>query len=48
MSTPLYEQAIKQMEQSEGMLAGDANLNEAQRNSLKNWLTENLRKLKAR
>lgn len=41
------EQAIQQMERSEGLLIGDANLNEAQRNNLKNWLTENLRKLKA-
>lgn len=40
------EQAIRQMERSDALLAGDTNLSEAQRNNLKNWLTENLRKLK--
>jgi len=40
-------QAITAMERSDALLAGDANLSETQRNNLKNWLSENLRKMKA-
>ncbi|HYE73813.1 MAG TPA: hypothetical protein VEF04_10790, partial [Blastocatellia bacterium] len=41
------EQAINQMEQSEKLLAGDTNISEAQRKNLKNWLNENLKRLRA-
>jgi hypothetical protein len=41
------EQAIQQTEKSLSLLAGDGNLSEAQRNTLRNNLSENLKKLKA-